>query len=115
MRAHFMGGQCNRRAFLLTTVAGLLSSRLSQAQPAVTRPLVSEQGCPLETMTPIAADGHRGLAVWRKPPGAGPFPAVVWLHEADARRKRVRRTALWIAAFAVLVYVGFIALVGLSK
>ena len=38
MRAHFMAGQCNRRAFLLTTVAGLLSSRLSQAQPAVTRP-----------------------------------------------------------------------------
>ncbi|GAB3358837.1 hypothetical protein [Lysobacter tyrosinilyticus] len=36
-------------------------------------------------------------------------------NEADARRKRVRRTALWIAAFAVLVYVGFIALVGLSK
>ena len=35
MRAHFMAGQCNRRAFLLTT-AGLLSSRLSQAQLAVT-------------------------------------------------------------------------------
>ena len=80
MRAHFMAGQCNRRAFLLTTVAGLLSSRLSQAQPAVTRPIVSEQGCPLETMTPVAADGHRGLAVWRKPPGTGPFPVVVWFH-----------------------------------
>jgi dienelactone hydrolase len=80
MRAHFMAGQCNRRAFLLTTGAGLLSSRLSQAQPAVTRPIVSEQGCPLETMTPIAADGHRGLAVWRKPPGTGPFPVVVWFH-----------------------------------
>lgn len=36
-------------------------------------------------------------------------------HEADARRKRARRTALWIAAIAVLVYVGFIAMVGLSK
>lgn len=36
-------------------------------------------------------------------------------HETDARRKRARRTALWIAAIAVLVYVGFIALVGLSK
>jgi len=31
-------------------------------------------------MTPIAADGHRGLAVWRKPPGTGPFPVVVWFH-----------------------------------
>jgi hypothetical protein len=35
--------------------------------------------------------------------------------EVDARRKRARRTALWIAAIAVAVYVGFIALVGLSK
>jgi hypothetical protein len=36
-------------------------------------------------------------------------------HEADARRTRARRTALWIAAIAVAVYAGFIALVGLSK
>ncbi|GAB3379783.1 hypothetical protein [Lysobacter fragariae] len=35
--------------------------------------------------------------------------------QADARRKRARRTALWIAVAAVVVYVGFIALVGLSK
>lgn len=33
----------------------------------------------------------------------------------DARRKRARRLALWIAVVAVLVYAGFIALVGLSK
>jgi dipeptidyl aminopeptidase/acylaminoacyl peptidase len=25
-------------------------------------------------------DGHRGLAVLRKPPGMGPFPVIVWLH-----------------------------------
>jgi hypothetical protein len=36
-------------------------------------------------------------------------------HEVDARRKRARRTALWIAVIAVAVYTGFIALVGLSK
>ena len=36
-------------------------------------------------------------------------------HEVDARRKRVRRTALWIGAIAVAVYVGFIVMVGLSK
>ena len=35
--------------------------------------------------------------------------------EIDARRKRARRLALWIGVVAVLVYVGFIALVGLSK
>ncbi len=35
--------------------------------------------------------------------------------EVDARRKRARRTALWIAAVAVAVYVGFIVMVGVSK
>ena len=36
-------------------------------------------------------------------------------HELEVRRKRARRLALWIGGVAVLVYVGFIALVGLSK
>ena len=44
MREHFVTGRCNRRAFLLTTVGGLVSSRMSHAQPAVTRPVVSENG-----------------------------------------------------------------------
>jgi len=35
--------------------------------------------------------------------------------KVDARRKRVRRTALWIGGIVVLIYVGFIVLVGLSK
>ena len=35
--------------------------------------------------------------------------------DTDARRKRARRMALWIAVIAVVVYAGFIALVGLSK
>ena len=35
--------------------------------------------------------------------------------EVDARRKRARRTALWVAVIAVVVYAGFIAMVGLTK
>jgi dipeptidyl aminopeptidase/acylaminoacyl peptidase len=31
-------------------------------------------------ITPTAQDGHRGLGVLRKPPGKGPFPAIVHLH-----------------------------------
>jgi len=80
MREHLVTGRCNRRAFLLTTMVGLVSSRSSHAQPAVTRPVVSEKACPLETITPVAGDGHRGLAVLRKPPGAGLFPVIVWFH-----------------------------------
>lgn len=76
----FVGQQVDRRAFLLVAGLGLAGTRLSQAQPAVTRPVVSETACPLETIAPTAPDGHRGLAVLRKPPGAGPFPVVVWFH-----------------------------------
>jgi dipeptidyl aminopeptidase/acylaminoacyl peptidase len=31
-------------------------------------------------IAPVASDGHRGQGVVRKPPGPGPFPAVVWIH-----------------------------------
>lgn len=69
----------DRRAFLGTTVAGLAGVQ-AWAQPAITRPVVSEKACPLEIIHPVATDGHRGLAVLRKPPGAGPHPAVIWFH-----------------------------------
>ena len=35
--------------------------------------------------------------------------------DMNARRQRARRTALWIAVIAVVVYAGFIVMVGLSK
>jgi acetyl esterase/lipase len=78
--SHAVTQPAGRRTFLLTTVAGLVGMRLSHAQPAVMRPVVSQSACPLETITPVGADGQRGLAVLRKPPGAGPFPVVVWFH-----------------------------------
>ena len=70
----------DRRSFLFIAAGSVIGPRLSHAQPAVTRPVVSEKACPLETIAPVAADGHRGLAVLRKPPGAGPFPVIVWFH-----------------------------------
>jgi len=50
------------------------------ANESITRPVVSEDVSPLETITPVARDGHRGQGFLRKPPGAGPFPAVVVIH-----------------------------------
>src|SRR5262249_43948324 len=64
------------RRHFLTLAAG---ATLKAADP-VMRPAVSEIACPLERMTPIAQDGHPGLAFLRKPPGKGPFPAVVIIH-----------------------------------
>jgi dienelactone hydrolase len=70
----------DRRTFVLMTTAGLLETRLASAQTAITQPVVSEKACPLQTIWPVAADGHRGLGVLRKPPGEGPFPVVIWFH-----------------------------------
>ena len=68
----------NRRTFLVGSLNGVAASALRAA--TVTQPLVSEAACPLEKIEPVASDGHRGLGVIRKPPGDGPFPAIVWLH-----------------------------------
>src|SRR5215204_1172730 len=58
----------------------MLRIPFGQAQGQVTQPVRSETDCPLEIITPSAHDGHRGLGVLRKPPGEGPFPAIIYLH-----------------------------------
>jgi acetyl esterase/lipase len=70
-----MNIKLNRRAFF-----GLASASLARAQEPITRPVVSEEACPAETIAPVARDGYRGRAVLRKPPGAGQFPAILWIH-----------------------------------
>jgi len=69
----------DRRAFVFTVIGGLKGAQ-AWAQSVITRPVVSEQACPLEIIHPTANDGHRGIAVLRKPPGAGPFPTMIWFH-----------------------------------
>lgn len=77
-------------AWFLPTSHLASQSRLAES---ITRPVVSEEVAPLEAVSPVARDGHRGTAVLRKPPGRGPFPALVWIHggmvsrpEADLRQ-----------------------------
>jgi dienelactone hydrolase len=104
------GTPVDRRAFLITTVVGLAGTRLSQAQSAITRPVVSEKACPLETIYPVAADGHRGLAVLRKPPGAGPFPVIVWFHGDITIRPlaRLEETARDLATGSRFLAAGYV-------
>ncbi len=59
-------------AFLGALVVG---PRLWAQEPAV-----SEAVSPLTILYATAKDGHRAVAVVRKPPGQGPFPAVLLLH-----------------------------------
>jgi dienelactone hydrolase len=47
---------------------------------AGTRPSISEDVSPLQAIAPIADHGHVTQAYLRKPPGDGPFPAVVLIH-----------------------------------
>ena len=70
----------NRRGFLVATAGAMLRVRLVDAQGEITQPVLSEDDCPLEVITPTASDGHRGLGVLRKPPDRGPFPAIIYLH-----------------------------------
>lgn len=47
---------------------------------AVSGPSVSEDVSPIEEIVVESRDGHKAQAVLRKPPGKGPFPAVIYLH-----------------------------------
>src|SRR6476661_926259 len=62
----------------------------------VTMPVISEKISPLDTIEPVASDGHRGQGFLRKPPGNGPFPAVLIIHGGLATRplSEVRQLAL---------------------
>src|SRR5687768_5834180 len=62
----------------LATIAALAAQ--SSTSGAVTMPVISEKASPLETIAPVASDGHRGQGFMRKPPGNGPFPAIVIIH-----------------------------------
>jgi hypothetical protein len=91
----------DRRAFLGTTVGGLVGVP-AWAQPAITRPVVSEKARPLEIIHPVATDEYRGLAVLRKPPGAGLHPAVIWFHGEVMRCRLFFRCALLVVALTGL-------------
>jgi len=98
---------------LLLTGLCVLTARPAAAddkeKPAATRPAISEEVVPLEAIAPVAKDGHKGEAFLRKPPGKGPFPAVVIVHggsttfPTDALKKFALGT--WPSRFLAAGYV----------
>jgi dienelactone hydrolase len=64
---------------ILTCPVPLAISQSVAVDPS-TRPDVSQDSSPLQVVAPVARDNHRGLAVLRRPPGNGPFPAVLIIH-----------------------------------
>ena len=74
-----------------------------------TRPAISQEVAPLEAIVPVAKDGHKGEAYVRKPPGRGPFPAVVLIHGDIVRwlTTRLKEYALgaWSSRYLAAGYV----------
>jgi dipeptidyl aminopeptidase/acylaminoacyl peptidase len=72
----------------LTAVLSGCASSVQDPAPVypVVRPVISEAAIPVESFTPEASDGHRGEGFLRRPPGEGPFPAVLLIHGGLPRR-----------------------------
>src|SRR5262245_14521825 len=65
-----------------------------------TRPVISEEVAPLEAIAPTARDGHKGIGFQRKPPGKGPFPAVVLIHGGSRGIPAERVKSIALGAWA---------------
>jgi len=88
-------------ALAVVSLAALASPPHAAAQqdpanPPILRPVISEEVAPLQTIAPVARDGHVGEGFLRKPPGDGPFPAIVLIHSGLSRlpTERIREYAL---------------------
>lgn len=65
--------------------AGLPVAQAASEDGTVLRPVIAETAIPVQRIAPVAADGVEGEAYLRKPPGDGPFPAVVLIHGGAPR------------------------------
>ena len=62
--------------------------------PTVTQPVISEEAVPTDAMAPVAPDGHVGQGFLRKPPGDGPFPAVLVIPGGGSPPEMLRRNTI---------------------
>jgi dienelactone hydrolase len=69
-----------RLSVMLLCLSSALFAQSAANNDPVRRPVITETAVPVETIKPGASDGHAGLAFLRKPPGNGPFPAVILVH-----------------------------------
>lgn len=90
----------------------LAACRIAAAEEPVTFPRVSEKACPAEVVRLGTAS-----AVVRKPPGSGPFPAVVFLHGGLNERNvdRVQREAPTMPTNSRFLAAGFVTVEGIFR
>lgn len=87
------------RLAILSGCIVLLGGLTATAQPflparGTTQPVISEEAVPLERIAPLAHDGFEGLGYLRRPPGAGPFPAVLLIPGGGSPRDGLRGSAM---------------------
>jgi acetyl esterase/lipase len=100
---------------VLSCVALLLdlSAAAGHAQVPLTRPSIPERVSPIEDITIRARDGHEVIGVARRPPGPGPFPAVIAIHGTmpTLSRDGLREVALTNPSFARLLAAGYVTVI----
>jgi dipeptidyl aminopeptidase/acylaminoacyl peptidase len=96
-------------ACFAATVTTTYDAAQDPAAAPTTRPAVSEDVAPLESIAPTARDGNRGEGFLRRPPGPGPFPAIVLIHGGITRwpSDQLKEYALgtWASRFLAAGYV----------
>ena len=80
----------NHYATATLTIVAFLSVSAAPGQAKVTRPDVSEKACPVVVIEAPTRDKQKATAVIRKPPGKGPFPAVILLRAGMGRKELER-------------------------
>jgi len=90
-----------------------LSALPARAQDPPTRLSIAERISPIEDITVQARDGHEVIGVARRPPGPGPFPAVVAIHGTMPRlsRDQLRVEVLTNPTFARLLAAGYVTVI----
>lgn len=93
----------------LATATTMPVTTQDQSAAATMRPAISEDVAPLHAIAPMVRDGHRAEGFLRRPPGSGPFPAIVLIHGGNTRwpTERLRTYALgtWPSRFLAAGYV----------
>lgn len=67
---------------MTTTVLLMAAFGFSLQSSEATRPMIEEQDLPFASLSVTARDGQPVTNLIRKPPGKGPFPALIYLHGA---------------------------------
>jgi acetyl esterase/lipase len=64
----------------VVTACALVITGTACGQDAAMKPVIAEDVSSIQAIAPVAGDGHMSRGYLRKPPGDGPFPAVVLIH-----------------------------------